>query len=286
MPRSIREPAVAGLFYPAEPEVLTRAVDALLADAAQHTVADRTRDTRVLVSPHAGYTYSGAVAARAFALIASRAVESVVLIGPSHTEAFSFTSVFEGDGYATPLGVLTVATATAQRLARAHASIRQSPRGHVAGGGRGEHGLEVILPFIQRACGEPTIVPVVMGTQSWDDCVALGRALAENVDMERALLVASSDLSHFYAYEEAVRKDAAFCDLLSGLDAARLHQALQSGRCEACGAGPVIACMLASEMWRDRQCRILARANSGDVTGERGSVVGYASAAVTTPAVS
>jgi len=286
MQRSIREPAVAGLFYPAQPDVLARNVDALLADAATHVGDDRTRRARVLVSPHAGYAYSGAVAARAFALLTSRAVESVVLIGPSHTEAFSFTSVFEGDAYATPLGILSVDTAAAQRLERAHSSIRRSSRGHVATGGRGEHGLEVILPFVQRSCGTPTIVPLVMGTQSWDDCAALGRALAENIDLDRTLLVASSDLSHFYGYEEALRKDATFCELLAGLDARRLLDALRTGRCEACGAGPVIACMLASEMWHDRQCRILARANSGDVTGDRGSVVGYASAAVTTPAIS
>lgn len=285
MLRSIREPAVAGLFYPAEPEILARDVDALLADAATHISVEETRRARVLVSPHAGYAYSGAVAARAFALLAARGVESVVLIGPSHTEAFSFTSVFEGDAYATPLGILAVDSATAQRLARAHDSIRRSPRGHVAAGGRGEHGLEVILPFVQRTCGAPAIVPIVMGTQCWDDCTALARALAENVDLDRTLLVASSDLSHFYAYDEAVRKDAAFCELLAGLDAARLHDALRSGRCEACGAGPVIACMLASEMWHDRQCRILAQANSGDVTGDRDRVVGYASAAVTTPAM-
>lgn len=286
MLRSIREPAVAGLFYPAEPDDLARDVDALLAAALSQTVHDPSRRTRVLVSPHAGYAYSGAVAARGFARLQSGAIDCVVLVGPSHTDAFAFTSVFEGDAYATPLGILNVEGETARRLERAHSSIRRSHRGHVAAGSRGEHGLEVILPFVQRACGTPAIVPIVMGSQAWDDCVALARAIAETVDLERSLLVASSDLSHFYNYDEAVRKDSTFCELLVALDAVRLHDALQSGRCEACGAGPVIATVLATEMWRDRQCRILARANSGDVTGDRGSVVGYASAMVTTPLLS
>ncbi len=280
--RSIREPAVAGLFYPAERDALARDVDAMLA-AAFARVDDRSRRARMLVSPHAGYAYSGAVAARGFALLDPGAIDSVVLVGPSHTDAFTFTSVFDGDAYATPLGTLAVDGEAARQLERAHSSIRRSQRGHVGTSGRGEHGLEVILPFVQRVCGTPSIVPIVMGTQDWDSCVALGRAIAETVDLERSLLVASSDLSHFYAYDEAVRKDTAFCELLAGLDAARLHEALRSGSCEACGAGPVIATVLATELWRDRRCQILARTNSGDVTGDRGSVVGYASAVVTTP---
>ena len=282
--RSIREPAVAGLFYPAEPETLARTVDALLAGAGD--LAEPNRRTRLLVSPHAGYAYSGAVAARAFAVLDARTIERVVLVGPSHVDAFAFTSLYDGDAYATPLGILEVDGDAVRRLEEAHASIRRSPRGHVTARDRGEHGVEVILPFIQRTCGTPSIVPIVMGSQRWEDCAALGQALADTIDLEHTLLVASSDLSHFYAYDEAVRKDAAFCELLAGLDAARLHEALRRGECEACGAGPVIATLLATEAWRERQCRILARVNSGDVTGERRRVVGYASAAVTTPVAS
>ncbi len=279
--RSIREPAVAGLFYPAEPETLARTVDALLAGAGAH--AEPNRRTRLLVSPHAGYAYSGAVAARGFAVLDARTIERVVLVGPSHVDAFAFTSLYDGDAYATPLGILEVDGDAVRRLEQVHASIRRSPRGHFTARGRGEHGIEVILPFIQRACGTPSIVPIVMGSQRWEDCLSLGQALADTIDLEHTLLVASSDLSHFYAYDEAVRKDATFCELLAGLDAARLHAALRRGECEACGAGPVIATLLATEAWRERQCRILARVNSGDVTGDCLRVVGYASAAVTTP---
>lgn len=282
--RSIRSPAVAGLFYPADPDVLARKVDEMLALAMVADARARSDRPRMLVSPHAGYDYSGAVAARGFALLERDAFDTVVLIGPSHVDAFGFTSVFEGDAYRTPLGLLEVDRACARRLASAHDSIRLSDRGHTPPRhARGEHGLEVLLPFLQRVAGNPRIVPVVMGDQGWDACVALGHAVAETMDLGRMLVVASSDLSHFHSYEEAVRRDAAFCDALVTLDAARLYDDVRSGRCEACGAGPVLAGLVASARWEERTCRVLACVNSGDVTGEHASVVGYASAVVATP---
>ncbi len=280
----MRAPAVAGSFYPADPDDLARAVDTLLAGAVSARAGDDRERPRMLVSPHAGYAYSGGVAARAFVLLDPGTFDTVVLVGPSHVDAFDFTSVYEGDGYETPLGALAVDREAARRLGRGQHSIRVSDRGHVAPGrARGEHGLEVLLPFLQRVCGSPRIVPIVMGTHEWNACLELGRALADAVDPDRTLVVASSDLSHFHPYDDAVRLDTAFCDRLAALDETRLYDALRSGRCEACGAGPVLAGLIATAAWRDRRCRVLARINSGDVTGDRASVVGYASAVVATP---
>jgi len=277
---SVRGPAVAGLFYPAEPEALARAVDALLSATPASDALPGERP-RMLVSPHAGYTYSGPVAARAFARLHRGTIDAVVIVGPSHVDNFAFTSVYDGDAYATPLGIMEVDRELAARLAGAHATVRASKRGHVLPvGDRGEHGIEVLLPFLQRACAGVRIVPVVMGTQDWDACHALGRAIADTADLERTLVVASSDLSHFHRYDDAVARDTAFCDTLAGLDAKQMHDAIRSGRCEACGAGPVVASLIATEVWRERRCRVLARINSGDVTGDRNSVVGYASAIV------
>jgi AmmeMemoRadiSam system protein B len=281
---SIRSAAVAGLFYPADPHALAGTVDALLAAANR---GGEGASIRALVSPHAGYAYSGAVAARAFARLDAGAFDTVVLIGPSHVEAFDFSSVYEGDAYRTPLGLVEVDTALARRLCAGAATVRLSSRGHVAPArARGEHGLEVLLPFLQRACagrGTPRIVPIVMGSQDWDACELLGRAVRETCDAERTLVAASSDLSHFYSYPDAVRLDTVFCDELATLDAARLFAAVRSRRCEACGAGPVVATLLATAGWAERRCTILSRINSGDVTGDRDSVVGYASAVVTSP---
>ncbi len=292
MTPSVRSPAVAGLFYPADPDALARSVDALLAAApafapmSPHTSA-LTEHTRMLVSPHAGYAYSGAVAARAFARLDGNQFDTAVIVGPSHVDAFAFTSVYDGDAYATPLGVLEVDRELAARLSRAHTSIRASVRGHTlprgARGERGEHGIEVLLPFLQRRHAGIRIVPVVMGTQDWDASHALGRAIAECADAHRTLVVASSDLSHFHSYADAVARDTAFCETLTHLNPSELHEAVRSGRCEACGAGPVVASLIATEVWCERQCRILERINSGDVTGDHESVVGYAAAVVTSP---
>ncbi len=277
---SIRRPAVAGLFYPGDPERLADSVDALLQGVPEPPAAD---PVGMLVSPHAGYRFSGSTAAHAFRRLARGTIDTVVVVGPSHVEAFDFTSVYDGEAYETPLGMIPVATDLARALEEPP-SIRRSPRGHVvARGGRGEHGIEVILPFLQRTLGEFTLVPVVMGSQSWEACEALGAALARHSRPESTLLVASSDLSHFYRYEEAVRLDHAFCDLLESLDARALHAGVVAGTCEACGAGPVTATLIATDSLPAREARVLAHCNSGDVTGERDSVVGYASAVVTSP---
>jgi AmmeMemoRadiSam system protein B len=277
----IRAPAVAGLFYPHEPAALARAVDGLLA----HAPPGATGPVRALVSPHAGYVYSGRVAARGFRLLEAlppaSSLERVVIIGPSHVEAFAFTSVFEGHAYRTPLGDVRVDEAAARAIASSHASIRLSPRGHVQPHlARGEHGIEVQLPFLQKVLPGAALVPIVMGVQDWESCVALGEAIASACDAHSTLVIASSDLSHFYAYEEANRLDAVFCATLERLDAQALHRAVARAECEACGAGPVVAALIATQASGARRCRVLERLNSGDVTGDRSSVVGYASAAV------
>jgi AmmeMemoRadiSam system protein B len=205
----------------------------------------------------------------------------VVVVGPSHVEAFSFSSVFDGAAYRTPLGDVAVDQRRSRAIASAHASIRLSAQGHIQPRlPRGEHSVEVELPFLQRALGEFSVVPIVMGAHDWSSCAALGDAIAAACDPASTVVVASSDLSHFYSYEEADRLDSAFCGALEAFDAAALHAALVSGECEACGAAPVVASLLAAQRMGARRCRVLMRANSGDVTGDRGSVVGYASAIV------
>jgi len=278
---NVRAPAVAGLFYPRDAGALAAQVDALLASVP--APADNAR-VHMLLSPHAGYAYSGRVAASGFRLLSSPRVSApatAIVIGPSHVEVFSFTSIFDGGAYRTPLGDLPVDASLARRLAGAHPSIRLSSHGHVQARGRGEHGIEVLLPFLQRALGNVSIVPIVMGSQAWAECAALGSAIAACSDAASTIVIASSDLSHFYDYHRANELDAAFCAALVTMDARALHASVARGECEACGAGPVVAALLATEGERDRRCRLLTRINSGDVTGDRSSVVGYASAVVT-----
>ena len=275
----IREPAVAGTFYPGDRRTLAAAVDALLAAAPAPSLP---HPPRVLLSPHAGYMYSGAIAAHAFRCLESAAADTFVLIGPSHVEAFDFSSVFDGGAYRTPLGDVPVDAEWARALAGVAPSIRLSRRGHVrAPAARGEHSLEVLLPFLQRVAPSASVVPIVMGSQSWEACDELGAAIARIALPARTVVIASSDLSHFHTDAEARRLDALFCETLARLDAAALSRAVDEGRCEACGAGPVLAALRASRRWAAPSCRVLASGNSGDVTGDRSSVVGYAAAVIT-----
>jgi len=150
---------------------------------------------------------------------------------------------------------------------------------------RGEHALEVMLPFVQVVFPAARIVAVTMGSQSRAACDALADALCEHVDAARSLLVASSDLSHFHPYDEAVALDSEFCARVATMDGGAVLEGIARGRCEACGGGPAAAVMMAgARLAPATAAEVLARINSGDVTGERDSVVGYASAAFGEPA--
>jgi AmmeMemoRadiSam system protein B len=274
--QTTRPAAVAGMFYPADPRTLCRTVDAMVDEAP---AADASSPVRMILSPHAGYPYSGAVAAAGFRRLRAQDVDTIVLIGPSHVEAFDFTSVFTGEAYETPIGSVPIDRDLALRVAGSHDTIRGSLSGHIQPGlMRGEHGLEVQLPFLQRTQPHARIVPIVMGIQDWEHCNALGESLRTHCG-EDTVILASSDLSHFYDYDTARALDAEFMDTLSRLDPAALHDAVRNRRCEACGAGPVVASLIATG-GGDERYHELARANSGDVTGDRSSVVGYASAVV------
>jgi len=276
MPTVVREPAVAGLFYPKDSRVLASTVDSLLGARAEAGAY-----VRVMVVPHAGYAYSGLIAARAFARVSSPPARAFI-IGPSHVESFPYTSIFNGSAYRTPLGDVPVDNEAVYGMVTSNRLIKSTPSGHVlSDGGRGEHAIEVELPFLQRVAPAARIVPIIMGSQSWDACEALGNALRRVVDWSRDIVIASSDLSHFYDDERARELDGVFCDALVTMDAAELYENLESGACEACGGGPVVASLLASAGLRARSCELLARGNSGDVSGDYSSVVGYASAAIT-----
>jgi AmmeMemoRadiSam system protein B len=269
------------MFYPGDRDTLAAEVDALLAGGRDGTGLP---PVRALVVPHAGYAYSGAIAAAGFRRLgrAASTPRRAFIIGPSHVEAFDFTSVFDGRFYRTPLGDVAVDERAAHALAQAHKSIRRDSAGHVLRSrGRGEHAIEVELPFLQRIAHGASVVPITMGSQAWEACEALGRALASIVDWAHDVVIASSDLSHFYDDERARELDGVFCETIVTADAKLLYGRLASGECEACGAGPVVAALLACDGLRARTCGVLARGNSGDVSRDRSSVVGYASAVVT-----
>jgi len=270
----IRAPAVAGMFYADDATQLRREVEKLLA-AADPSLP--TNEIIAAVSPHAGYMYSGGVAAYAFKTLQARYSPpnspTVFLIAPSHREAFPFISIFTGQSYRTPLGEAPIARELAQALVDSDPMIHADWRGH-----RTEHALEVELPFLQVIWPQFRLVPVVMGDQHGELCRLLGEQIAKLCRASPALILASSDLSHYFSYEEAVQFDECFIQHLKTFDPEALQRALENEECHACGGGPVVAAMIAAQALGADTVDILRYQNSGDVSGDHNMVVGYLAA--------
>jgi MEMO1 family protein len=271
----VRPPMVAGSFYPGPSAELGGLVDELL---AADTAPPAGRPLGLIV-PHAGYVYSGGVAGAAFARLAGSDTRRVVVIAPSHFESFDHAAVYGGDYYETPLGRIRVDQELIRRLLRHFPSIRESERGHrPLPGGRGEHALEVQLPFLQRVLGDFTLVPIVMGRQDFPICRDLARALTRESD-STTLVVASSDLSHYYPDSEARLKDGLVIDAVRRWDYFGLRHYHEGGRCEACGIGPILTAMIYAGLAEGNHVEVVRYATSGDVPPfRREGVVGYLAA--------
>ncbi len=275
-PQNVRQAAVAGGFYPADPKTLTAMIDDMLAHAAssQPPIND---PILAVVAPHAGYQFSGPVAAYTYAALKGRKFSRVVVIAPSHYVGFDFTSVYEGDAYATPLGVVPIDKEFAKQLVQMSPTIRFSSQGHTPTKEGAEHALEVELPWLQLVLGDFKLVPVVMGDQSYESSRALGVALAKLIqgNDEKTLIVASSDLSHYHPYDEAVKIDHKTLNALQAWDYFSMSRNFEARVWEACGGAPIVAAMIAAERMGGNQALVLKYANSGDITGDHARVVGY-----------
>jgi AmmeMemoRadiSam system protein B/AmmeMemoRadiSam system protein A len=266
--KEIREPVVAGAFYPDRPDTLSRDVKQYLDNAKEEKIEG---EIIALVSPHAGYMYSGQVAAYAYRLIEGRVFDSVVVVGPSHRALFKGASVYDRGGFRTPLGIVPIDVELSKRMMERRKEIQFLPEAHAQ-----EHSLEVQIPFLQIVSKSFKLVPIVMEPYwSWETCQSLASVIAETVRGKKVLLVASSDLSHFHPYEKAVELDKIVLSHIERFDPEGLYQDLKSGRCEACGGGPIISIMLAAKALGANKGKVLKYLNSGDVTGDRSRVVGY-----------
>ena len=274
-PQNVRQAAVAGGFYPSDPKALIAMMDEMLAHATPPPI---NGPILAVIAPHAGYQYSGPVAAYTYAELKGRKFSRVVVIAPSHFEAFDFTSIFDGDAYATPLGTVPVDKTFAAQLAKMSPTIRLSSQGHTPppGAEHAEHALEVQLPWLQHVLGDFQLVPIVMGDQSYDNSRALGVALAKMIQgSSDTLIVASSDLSHYHTYDEAVAIDHKTLNALQAWDYFSMSENFEMRVWEACGGAPIVAAMIAAERMGANQALLLKYANSGDTTGDRSRVVGY-----------
>ena len=265
MMATVRPAAMAGLFYPAEPGALTALIAQCLADAAPVAA----RPPKLLLVPHAGYGYSGPVAAHAYALLArgrSR-IRRVVLLGPTHRVAVRGLAAPSVAAFDTPLGRVPIDRAALAQLADL-APIHVDDAAHAQ-----EHSLEVQLPFLQHVLGDFTLVPLAVGDASADD---VARVLERLWGGDETLVVISSDLSHFLPYAQAQAVDRATVERILQLDPALdTHQ--------ACGARPLAGALLAARAHRLAP-RLLDLRNSGDTAGDRTRVVGYCAIAFEAPA--
>ena len=268
--RGVRPAAVAGTWYPGTAPALAAAVDAHLAKAT----GDVAGDLVALVAPHAGLMYSGPVAAHAYRLLAGRRFDVAVLVGPSHFVGFDGVAVYASGGFATPSGVAPIDADCAAALMRAAPLVHEHAPAHAR-----EHSLEMQLPFLQRVAPGIGIVPLVMGRQTGDTAHALADGLAAVLRGRNALLVASTDLSHYHDAATAARLDAVVIDHVSRLDADGLQSALDARPEHACGGGPTVAVMRAARALGARDSVVLKYADSGDVSGDKSAVVGYLAAA-------
>ncbi len=266
-----RQPAVAGLFYSAGYWKLKKEIQQFF----DNVTGGKNFDNIIgIISPHAGYIYSGQTAAYAYSLLKGKNFNNIIIISPSHREYFPGISIYDGDGYETPLGKIPVNKELTCEITKQSKIIFKGKEGHGS-----EHGIEVQLPFLQCVFEDFKIVPIVMGDQSKMFIDELAEKLSTVVN-EETLLIASSDLSHYYPVKEANQKDTFLAEKLSQFKFEELYLDFQNKKCEACGAGPILAVMKTASLINRRKSVVLHRSNSGDVSGDYNEVVGYLSAVI------
>ncbi|MBM3957417.1 MAG: AmmeMemoRadiSam system protein B, partial [Gemmatimonadetes bacterium] len=270
----------AGAFYPADPGRLRSAIERcyghrLGPGRLPGRAAARLPGCAGFIVPHAGYAYSGPIAAHAYARAAALGQPEVaVILGPNHSGAGAALALSPWEAWETPLGTVAVHTALGDELAARVAGMRRDRSAHSQ-----EHSLEVQLPFLVHAFGTRLpVLPIAIAAQDGETAAALGEGLAAVLAGRSALVFASSDLSHYLSDDQARRRDAATIDALRSMDPAVVAEASLSGEASLCGAGAVMALLAAARRLGIEGVDVLAYGTSGDTSGDRAWVVGYVAA--------
>jgi hypothetical protein len=277
--RAVRPAIQAGRFYPGTSSVLKKQVERMLEGAAEPLGGD----LRGLIVPHAGYVYSGAVAAAGFRHLRGREYDTVVVLGPSHHYRFDGAALQAKGAFATPLGTVPVDESVCQELMDYDPLIRDAPSIHEP-----EHDIEVQLPFLQTILPSFRLVPILISDFSDDNCNRLADALAATLEGKNALLVTTTDLSHYPKYEDAVASDKAMVQAIESFDAEEIRErseyylsrGIANLHCTMCGTGAVVTGMEVYRRLGATTVRTVRYANSGDVpSGGKNQVVGYVASA-------
>ncbi|MCD6288019.1 MAG: AmmeMemoRadiSam system protein B [Candidatus Hydrogenedentes bacterium] len=271
---TIRHPAVSGMFYPQDPSDLRADVRKMLAAAGQVSVPG---DLIAVIVPHAGIMYSGTVAAHAYRLLKPDSVARVVLVGASHRHPVHTVSVYPRGSWLIPGSEFPVDHEFIDAFTAKLSFDIEGPQAHDR-----EHCLEVQLPFLAETVGPVPISPMLLGRARPVICEELGHAIAKTIHDDRpALLVASSDLSHFYDQQRAKKLDTVGIKAIMSLSAQKLYERSRAGETELCGRPAVMTVMCAAKELGANSATMLSYATSGDVTGDWNEVVGYTAIALT-----
>ncbi|MBI5376090.1 MAG: AmmeMemoRadiSam system protein B [Candidatus Schekmanbacteria bacterium] len=264
----IRESPIAGSWYPGEGKALARQIDGFL----QKAKCEDKETPFILISPHAGYFYSGQVAAFAYKQVEGKSFDKVVIIAPSHYHPIRGAALFGSGAFRTPLGLVDIDEDICRKLIEGDNIFKDEPRAHSE-----EHSLEIQIPFLQRAIGNFKMVPILSIERDMKNCTRIASAIKEIAD-EKTLIVASSDLSHFYNQKQALKLDSKVIEAVKELDTEGFYQNVNSGECEACGSTPILIALLIAGMFPNPKSKIYCHATSGDISGDFDRVVGYLAA--------
>ena len=276
---TIRRPTVAGQFYEGDAEALRAQIkNCFLHDLGPKKLPTvnlhiHPRNIVGMICPHAGYMYSGPVAASAFYELAlDGKPDTVVLMGPNHTGYGSALSLMREGVWRTPLGDVEIDTEMANEITRETSVIDVDELAH-----RYEHSIEVQLPFLQFLYGNAfKIVPICFLMQDYDSAVEVGRALEEVLDATNTVVIASSDMTHYEPAKTAAAKDQAALKAVTDMDAKRFYETVETQNITACGYAPITALITYAKGVNAKEAKLLSYHNSGDITGDYSSVVGYA----------
>jgi len=263
----VKEPSVAGAFYPSDPKELRTMVDGFLKNAS---ATPHTGRLVAFMAPHAGYQFSGQVAAYSYKNIGDK--HTVIILAPSHYDPFSGASVYTEGSFRTPLGLVKIDERLAKSLIDEKAGVRFYPKAYEK-----EHSLEVQLPFLQRSLNDFRIVPVIMGQLTRESFDSLASKITKILrDDDNAILIASTDLSHYKNYDETIKRDTRTLDAVRRMSVSECQRVVATGEGEMCGAVPVLLTLEIVRRLGANEADLFKYANSGMVTGDLNRVVGYA----------
>lgn len=270
----IRKPAVAGMFYADTARELEEQLEwcykhKLGPGAIPRVNSKGPREIVAIVAPHAGYYYSGPVAAHAYKELAEDGIfDTAVILGPNHTGYGYPVSLWVGDGWDTPLGEIEINEKLAQKLLGE--AIKADKTAHVH-----EHSIEVQLPWLQHLYKKVKIVPITMLAQDIETARMVGKAISQAGD--NSIIIASSDFTHYEPHSVAMEKDSSVIEAIVALDEEELYKRCESLNCTMCGYGPVASAIVAAKEMKAKGARLLKYATSGDTSGDFSRVVGYGS---------